>query len=213
MCFTFDELYKLCLESSFPIEGRPNQFMRAPALVIDSGARTSEVYDFAFRMAPRVIPLKGGSVGRGGRSWYESPLNERPGLKPVALRVINTEFYKDLLACLIADPDPKRWQLHDHIPDEYMRQMSSEHRVLDRRTNTPHWEKISSGAANHFWDCEVYQTAVAEWGNVSFVPPAAGQPGSAAVQPNNAAGPRKAGDDFNVHNEVAARSRSRWLDG
>ncbi len=215
MCFTFDELYRVCMESAFPIAGRNGQSMRCPALIIDSGARTSEVYDFAFRMAPRVIPVKGGSTGRSGQTWYSTALKERPGMKPVELRVLNVEYYKDLLACLISDPDQKRWQLHGNIPEDYLRQMSSEHRVLDRRTNAPHWEKISSGVANHLWDCEVYQCAVAEWGGVGFVPPPAGSPGGPQPQAPvvKTAPPRRDGDDFNVHAEVARRSRSNWLDG
>ncbi len=61
MVFSFDELYRVCLESLFPIEGNRG-LMRCPAMLIDSGHRTDEVYVFAHQRAPRIIPIKGSAT-------------------------------------------------------------------------------------------------------------------------------------------------------
>ena len=39
--------------------------------------------------------------------------------------------------------------------------MASEHKVINPQTKRQEWKPKTSGAANHFWDCEVYQCAAA----------------------------------------------------
>lgn len=60
--------------------------------------------------------------------------------------------------------DVAAWELNDHDDDEYNRQMASEHKVLVRkgRTQVERWVPVKGGAANHYWDCEVYNLALAK---------------------------------------------------
>ena len=115
---------------------------------------------------------------------------------------------------LIGDADQKRWQLNNLTPEDYLQQLASEHKVLDRKTGRASWEPITSGVANHAWDLEVYQCACADWGNVGIIPPAPQvHANQAAVAQARTAEERRRGDDFNIHAELAQRSRSGWLDG
>jgi hypothetical protein len=54
---------------------------------------------------------------------------------------------------------------------DYNRQMASEHKVLTRSSNNRQaevWMPVSSGAANHYWDCEVMQFALADFDRVDM---------------------------------------------
>jgi hypothetical protein len=53
-------------------------------------------------------------------------LQKRSG---VILWLIDTEQTKDLLNRLIHDPDPKQWEVHNAIADDYCQQLSSEEKV------------------------------------------------------------------------------------
>ncbi len=172
MAFTFEELKRVCLESVFQIENSDRR-MKCPALVIDSGGtRTDEVYHFAARNIGIVFPIKGASHEMT-RPWQPSFLTPRSMGQSVELRLINTGYYKDMLARLINDPDPKKWALNNEVTAEYVRELHSEHKVQNRKTGRAEWVKITANAPNHAWDLETYQCAVAEWGNVGIIPPAA----------------------------------------
>lgn len=78
-----------------------------------------------------------------------------------------------------------QWELNDEDDPVYNAQMASEHKVLLRRAGRrvgERWIKKTSGAANHFWDCEVYQRAMAFVAHVDLMqdddlrPSSAGQP-------------------------------------
>jgi hypothetical protein len=63
------------------------------------------------------------------------------------------------------------WALNSQNDPDYNRQMASEHKVLTRLSNNRQaevWMPISSGAANHFWDCEVMQLALADMQRVDL---------------------------------------------
>jgi len=75
---------------------------------------------------------------------------------------VNTEFFKDRLAYAIAGDESGdrrlRWWTHKDPGAEYARQMTSEHKVLERSSRgavTSRWVRKPGHRANHWWDCEV----------------------------------------------------------
>jgi phage terminase large subunit GpA-like protein len=178
---TFDELYRVCLESVFRTEdGRQ---ARPHLLMIDSGgtvsstnpeeSRTQEVYQFSMRDLGRVYPCKGASHAMR-RPWEVSKIGDAG----VTIRLLDTGYYKDMLARLMntevedAAGKIQLWMPHNAVGDDYCQQMASEHKIIDRkRGNRLVWVKVTSGAANHIWDCETLQCAAADMVNIATLPP------------------------------------------
>jgi phage terminase large subunit GpA-like protein len=68
---------------------------------------------------------------------------------------------KDSLARLRRNQDPANgvtWEVPDDVPEDYLKQMESEHRVKDKGKWV--WKQIGS-RPNHYFDCEAMQTAAA----------------------------------------------------
>ena len=140
---------------------------------IDSGGhRTSEVYDYC-RMNRYMIPIKGSrhSMSRQYRKFAVDTLqgsNEAVygGLFRVDLDV---GYYKNMLSRSIykvREEDEynvaNAFYSHKNINKSYVAQMSSEH-INDKAQ----WV-CPKGRANHFWDCEVYALACAEFFQICY---------------------------------------------
>jgi hypothetical protein len=109
-----------------PIEG--GGMAQPMTLLIDSGNRADEVYQFALTDPERIKPTKGSNTRL---SWpVQKTLQKRSG---VILWNIDTEKTKDLLNRLMCDPDPKQWQVHNAINDDYCQQLTSETKASTRR--------------------------------------------------------------------------------
>lgn len=173
VCTDFAQLQKACLDSSFK---GPGGEMTPAILCIDSGAgvgvdpgqsRTSEVYEFAAKDPARVWPIKG-SVRGMHAPWRLSRLND-VGL---LLRLIISEYYKDMLWRLIRDDDASRWMVHSQVDDDYCMQMVSEHKIMSGtgRSRKPVWEPITMGAPNHYWSAEAYCLAAADMMHIGLMP-------------------------------------------
>jgi phage terminase large subunit GpA-like protein len=149
IAWSFEELANVTLGARFG-EWRPSH------LFIDSGGsnadskRTDEVYAFAMRDPGRIIPTKGASHQQA------RPIVASQQPNGVVLRLVDTGYFKDILAALMNDPDDK-WLPNSLVDDEYCQQMASEHKIIDRKSGKMKWEKATQGAANHFWDAEVLQ--------------------------------------------------------
>jgi hypothetical protein len=66
---------------------------------------------------------------------------------------------KDTLARLRRNQNPDAgptWEIPDDVPEEYLAQMESEHRI--KKNDRWIWEQIGS-RPNHYWDCESMQAA------------------------------------------------------
>ncbi|MGB0972257.1 MAG: terminase gpA endonuclease subunit [Mycobacterium sp.] len=152
---SFEQLKAECLDRSFPMEVT-GELVSPQALYIDiQGHRTAQVYDFALSEPARVAPLQGASRETG--KAYS--VNKQPN--GLMLTTLRTHLFKDMLSQLIHDEDTSRWMPHKDVGDDYCRQMASEHKVFDRAKRRELWRPVSSGAANHYWDCEVYQVGAA----------------------------------------------------
>lgn len=77
----------------------------------------------------------------------------------ITLYTLDTHDLKDLIFMvrMKADSLQPMW-LHREVGDDYLRQMASEERDMDKNGN-PKW--IQKKAANHYLDCEVYAAACA----------------------------------------------------
>lgn len=173
VCTDFDQLRRVCFETAFK---GPGGEMAAAIMSIDSGAgkgvdpkqsRTSEVYEFAASDPARVWPIKGASHEMHA-PWKLSRLNDAGLL----LRLIASEYYKDMLWRLIRDEDGSRWMVHSQVDDDYCIQMVSEHKIMARsgHTRKPIWVPITLGAPNHYWSAETYCLAAADMMHIGLMP-------------------------------------------
>jgi phage terminase large subunit GpA-like protein len=163
VCESFDEVYRIGLESVYMKAGGGQ--MQPHAMLIDSGGdRTNEVYQFALRDPGRIIPTKGASHAMR-RPWQNAP--QPNGL---VLRWIDTSFYKDMLTRLIHEPD--KWAVHEGVTEQYVIEMASEHKIIDRNTGKSRWMPKTSGARVEAWDCEVLQCAAADMAQLGSMPAA-----------------------------------------
>jgi phage terminase large subunit GpA-like protein len=217
---SFEELRQRCLNKVFPLENGQNLVQNAQnasvsggagatggqigpngiapqVLFIDSGGpRWSEVYQFAQSDRLRIRPTKGSSTTLAtllGKSHQKN--------HDIVLFNIDTEKAKDLLYRLIHDPDLGKWAVNSGIDEDYISQMASEHKVLERKTGKELWVKVTSGSANHMWDTEVLQCAAAfDLG--------AGNPEPRPIQVANDPKPEKQKFDW-VHSRPPIRPRPR----
>jgi phage terminase large subunit GpA-like protein len=163
VCESFDEVYRIGLQSVY--ETASGGKMQPHAMLIDSGGdRTNEVYQFALRDPGRIIPTKGASHAMR-RPWQNAP--QPNGL---VLRWIDTSFYKDMLTRLIHEQD--KWAVHEGVTEQYVIEMASEHKIIDRNTGKSRWMPKTSGARVEAWDCEVLQCAAADMAQLGSMPAA-----------------------------------------
>jgi len=164
ICSTFEELKAWSLDKEYPLAGTKDRVPVSLQLIdsgggknADTGAtRTNEVYQYALTDPARVKPIKGSSRELG---W---PINKSEQKEHgLILWIIDTFYCKNLLSRLVNDSDATRWGVDAAADDTYCSQMASEHLVIDPRTKKQEWKPKSSGAPNHYWDCEVYQCAAA----------------------------------------------------
>lgn len=145
-------------------DGQP---LRVRLLLIDSGWRTAMVYSWAARWRDRVRPCKG-SRTLGGVPWKSTRVTRttsgRVSQFGIDLRHVDVEHFKDMLLrwCIVA---PTRLALPADAPDELLRALTSEHKVLVRNrargTAREAWVRRTGGGPNHLWDCLCYGTAAA----------------------------------------------------
>lgn len=188
---SFDELRAKTLDARYPHQSGA---MQTTILGIDSGGtggRTHEVYRFCLS-DPRIRAMKGASRPgdlpvRTTRVTYRPP---RAGESPfdVFLTHVNTNHYKDRLVYTIQQSmssEEPTWSLDDVADNDYARQMSSEHKIIVREGGRQRevWRTISSGAANHYWDCEVMQFALADMMRVDIIPPPQDRTADTASRP------------------------------
>ena len=145
--------------------------------------RTWQVYQFALSDPARIMPVR----GHGGAYQMEGSLQKKtidytpPGQDEwnkekvmVEYLRIDTGVYKDLLSSRIKtkEDDPDYWGLHNEKDGDYLAQITSEHKVLEGQGKSQHfsWKTKTAGAANHFFDCEVYQNAAAVFLRVDSLP-------------------------------------------
>lgn len=164
MVLSFEELWHAVFET--PLVYTPTGAHLVPELLgIDDQYRRNEVIEFQKRDPRRILRTH-------GLSTYDHPIAlyrvEQGGL-PVLN--INTLLSKDRLDQVIKDGDPTRWTPHAGVDDDYCSQMASEHKVWDQQRKRELWKQKTGGRANHYWDCEANQCAVATHRHMDVPPP------------------------------------------
>ncbi len=173
VCGSFDELWTLWTQPY--AREATGEAVAVQFAGVDARYRQDEVYAFCQRDPAHIIPLIGSDQLRAS-PLVTSIVKAYPG---VTKRTINPNHWKDVWHGLAHDDDGTRWMPHSSIGDDYAKQVSAEHRVLDPNKGAYVWEPISQGADNHLFDCEAMQCAVAWEAGVPFLeeaPPQAREP-------------------------------------
>jgi phage terminase large subunit GpA-like protein len=151
----FNELYAEAFSKPHAFLGQ-DKLGVCELLAIDGKYRTNEVFEFARRDPSRILITQGNPQPTGP---MVTPKLEG-GIRVLKLNTLRT---KDRLNQLLLDGDLDRWLPHADIGDEYASQMASEHRTWDAKSGCNRWEPKYHGIANHLWDCEANQCAIATW--------------------------------------------------
>lgn len=153
----FDELRSVVFGTAIPNEVT-GEAMYPVVLAIDSRYRSDEVFAFAQLDPGRIWPMAGAA------QLTAAPIREQAikGYPGVVRKTVNPNYWKDILHGYIHNEDQTMWLPHAEVGDDYAGHMSSEHKVMDPKARTWVWLPVSSGAQNHWWDCEVLQCVVAQ---------------------------------------------------
>ena len=167
---TFDEIERI-MNLEFKL---PNGDTAMVNLVLmDSGDRTDEVYEFCYHNADWVLPCKGRSTMT---SHYKLSVVNKAGSKAIGttLVLVDGGKYKDMIAARVRKKNgPGAWQVYAGIDEEYTKQITAEHRVTVRKNgvDVERWVKKTAHADNHYLDCEVYAAAAADVMGVRSIQP------------------------------------------
>ncbi len=155
MISTKEELYHACFGRTFPIEGR-GETACAQFLLIDSGGpRWQEIYSFSQAAPHQIKPAKGANRKL---SWM---IDKRPQRDHnVILWEVDSQQAKDQLHLLIHNEDRSLWTLNDRATADYCKQLTAEHKVLDK-SGVELWQSRYSKIPNHYLDCEALSVAAA----------------------------------------------------
>jgi len=158
----------------------------------ESASRTMQVYRWVYRRRARVRAIKGAGASKRGHAglyiWPGKGLMDtgsrqaqkrRGGGKELQIWFLDTHHFGDELSELInrgvgteGREEEELWLLNQHDDDDYNMQLSNVHKVMiqERGGLAERWVPIESGAADHYWDCEVYQIAAAYMAQVHLLP-------------------------------------------
>jgi len=157
------ELSNIEMLCNLQFTGPGNQKFGPTHCVIDSGFRTSEVYEFCSVMndspTSSFIPFKG-TEGQSAKSISWSKIDGEGELELLRIQV---DVFKDRLTDIVSNPltdEPHCWRLHENCEIDFARQLTAERR---ERKITPlgrykHvWRRTR--ADNHYWDINVVALA------------------------------------------------------
>lgn len=166
---TWEQVHAVVMDTVYPRSESMSDGLMVQMACIDSGYRTNEVYSFCRERRGVCRPVKGQNA-LSGAPFRASIIDRHPRTGRVltgglALWHVDTSFYKDKISRMIHAQagDPAQFHLHAEPRQDYLEQMCSEHKVLIRNkkngTISFAWEPAGLGAANHYFDTEVYSFA------------------------------------------------------
>jgi phage terminase large subunit GpA-like protein len=176
---TFDDLAATVLESSFAIQGTDTR-LRVRLLLVDSGYRTDEVYEFCRSHAPRARAIKGATHSLQGLLYRASRLDLSAAGKRIpgglTLWLVDTSYFKDFVARRIQPPQSgvklPRWQVCPTVDAMYAGQVTAEHKISVRsrvsRKITEVWQLKPGQRRNEAWDLEVYNAVGADMSGLKY---------------------------------------------
>lgn len=172
ICETFAELRLLVVDRSWDVEAvgpEPAAPMRVSLLCVDNGYRTDEVYAWTIA-TERTRPVKGEDGDEAGIPIRQTRVERTLAGKPAGLSLwlVRVGYFKSRLARAMnatAGAD-RSWTVHADPAIEYLRQIASEHKAIERNRKTGAvssiWKRRPDGGPNHWWDAEVYADAAAD---------------------------------------------------
>lgn len=93
-----------------------------------------------------------------------SPIQKEDSVaRGLNLVICDGSYYKSMIYAKINAQDGS-WQVFDGVDQEYCNQVTSEHKVFERKNGVDSWvwKKKTSNADNHYLDCEVYAACAAD---------------------------------------------------
>lgn len=198
---TWTEIEALLFATEF--EGSGGRKLRLTAAAIDTGFRTDEVYKFCYKWMGQAYPVKG-QENLQGLMYKPNKIDRLPNgtqLKGgIVLWHINKYHYQDKIQRFFrsSGSDSGRTHFYKDVPDAYLRQLCSEHKVQERdkkgRTRMV-WKPRPGHRQNHFRDTRAYGMALADilkvW-TLNLTP----RPSRDAAPKPKGSGFIDAGDDF-----------------
>ena len=170
---TWEEVIHYMFKAHYPSEIKGIEPFQVRLVGFDTGYRADEVYELCREWSDVARPIKGQRSIGIGVPLRASTIDKFPGngqAIPGGLKLwtLDTTYFKDKITRLVRNTKqdtPGGWHLHSKPSDEYLKQFCSEHKVITRDKKgraTEAWVPVFRHGATHFWDCEVYATAMAE---------------------------------------------------
>ena len=169
---SWDDVVQVMFRTSYQPENTNLGALPVRVTCIDTGYRTSEVYEVCREWRDITRPIKGRDQ-LGGIPFRVTNLDKFPdgSVLPGGLQLWNldTTYFKDKVMRLIkntAVDAPGGWHIHQNPSEDYVKQLCGEAKVLVRDTKKrrfrEEWRPVTTHAASHLFDAEVYATAGAE---------------------------------------------------
>ena len=156
----FNALWDVINQTYYDAKGRDWYIDLA---LIDSGDQTDQVYDFCYMHNPLTVPVKGSSTPIPARYRVSVIQREGSAARGRNLIICDGSYYKTMIYAKINAVDGS-WQVFDGVDQEYCEQITNEHKVFERKNGVGSWvwRPKTSGAPNHYLDCEVYAACAAD---------------------------------------------------
>lgn len=156
----FNTLWDVINQTYYDAKGRDWYIDLA---LIDSGDQTDQVYDFCYVHNPLTVPVKGSSTPIPARYRVSAIQREGSAARGMNLIICDGNYYKTMIYAKINAVDGS-WQVFDGVDQEYCEQITNEHKVFERKNGVGSWvwRPKTSGAPNHYLDCEVYAACAAD---------------------------------------------------
>jgi phage terminase large subunit GpA-like protein len=145
---------------------------------VDSGDRTDEVYQYCATRPNDTFPCKGSS-NRMLRAPFTESKVDKDGFGNMRLFIVDGHYYKSFIAGRLQkeNDQPGAFMVFNAEGEErwlrqYAEQLCSEHLVKeeDKKGRVKDvWKPVTSHAANHLLDAEVYAIAAAERAGVRYL--------------------------------------------
>jgi len=194
---TWEDVIHIVFKTPYPSEVRGAASFLVRLTCIDSGHRTSEVYEVCREWRDIARPIKG-QQHLSGTPFKVNNIDKFPETGRMipggmSLWHIDTSYFKDKVTRLVQNTKmggPGGWHLYQDIHAEYLKQFCSEQKIIirDRKKGraTEEWRPVSTHAATHFLDTEVYATAAAEMLRLFSLLPEESKPANVPKEPKRA---------------------------
>jgi len=169
----FDDLRAVLIDSTFPVEGS-NEKKGVRRIMIDSGYRTDEVYEFV-RIYQKVCRASKGSSHPMRAPYLATKIDKypdgRPMKKGMTLWIYDADYWKDALARrvnLLMDEQeaPRLWHIYQGVSPMYIEQLTAEEKVIVRNRTTGRtsevWQLRQGKKRNEAFDLEVMNLMLAD---------------------------------------------------